>query len=107
MDREFLDKTKKSLEEKKASLEARLSVNGTRFPDYGNDEESAVSEVEDYDTNVGLDNDLNKDFRATKAALKRIEEGDYGTCLKCGKQIEAMRLKAYPAAAVCLGCEKK
>lgn len=115
MDKEFLEEAKKSLQAKKASLEARLSAAAkekdgehyaTRFPDYGDDEESAVSEVEDYDTNVDIENNLSKDLRATNAALKRIEEGNYGVCLKCGKDIEPKRLEAYFAASVCLNCEE-
>jgi RNA polymerase-binding transcription factor DksA len=114
MDKEFIRKAKEVLETKKANLEARLSVAAkedgdryaTRFPDYGDDEESAVSEVEDYDTNVDIENNFSKDLRATNAALKRIEEGNYGTCLKCGKLIENKRLEAYPAASICLNCEK-
>ncbi|MCX6811881.1 MAG: TraR/DksA C4-type zinc finger protein [Candidatus Berkelbacteria bacterium] len=116
MDKEFLEKVKKSLEAKKANLEARLSETAkkedgdhyaTRFPNYGDDEESAVSEVEDYDTNVDIENNLVKDLRATNAALKRIEEENYGICLKCSKQIEPKRLEAYPAASVCLNCKKR
>lgn len=116
MDKEFLEEAKKTLEAKKANLEARLSEAAkkedgeryaTRFPDYGDDEESAVSEVEDYDTNVDIENNLSKDLRATNAALKRIGEGNYGICLKCGQQIEPKRLEAYPAAAICFSCKKK
>jgi RNA polymerase-binding transcription factor DksA len=115
MDKEFLERAKKLLEEKEASLEARLSETAEkedgnyapRFPDYGDDEESQVTEVEDYDTNVDIENNLLKDLRATKAAIARIEQENYGVCLKCGKQIEPKRLEAYPAASVCLNCQKK
>jgi len=36
------------------------------------------------------------------AALKRIEEGTYGTCAKCGKPIAPERLEAYPWASLCI-----
>jgi RNA polymerase-binding protein DksA len=36
------------------------------------------------------------------AALKRIDDGTYGTCTKCGKQIGAERLEAMPWAALCI-----
>jgi len=116
MDKEFEQSAKKVLEAKKTYLESRLSEGGekksgdgytTRFPDYGDDEESAVSEVEDYDSNVGIENDLSKDLRATNSALERMEQGKYGICIKCGKEIETKRLEAYPAASICLECEKK
>ena len=39
-----------------------------------------------------------------KAALKRIEEGDYGWCLECGEPIDPRRLEHDPAAPLCIGC---
>ena len=36
------------------------------------------------------------------AALKRIDEGTYGTCVNCGKPIAEARLEAYPWASLCI-----
>jgi DnaK suppressor protein len=41
------------------------------------------------------------------AALRRIEEGDYGYCLDCGEEIAPRRLEVDPASAFCLGCASK
>lgn len=41
------------------------------------------------------------------AALKRIESGDYGWCMRCGEGIGAKRLDHAPAAAMCLDCAKE
>jgi DnaK suppressor protein len=38
------------------------------------------------------------------AALARIEDEQYGTCIECAEPIEAERLEAVPEAARCLGC---
>jgi DnaK suppressor protein len=40
-------------------------------------------------------------------ALKRIEDGTYGKCAACGRQIEAARLEAVPWAAYCLEDQEK
>jgi DnaK suppressor protein len=40
-------------------------------------------------------------------ALKRIEDGTYGKCTACGRQIEAHRLEAVPWAAYCLEDQEK
>ncbi len=40
------------------------------------------------------------------AALKRIEEGEYGYCLECGEEIGDKRLAIDPAAARCIKCAK-
>lgn len=36
------------------------------------------------------------------AALKKIEDGSYGTCERCGKQIPEERLEARPWAKLCI-----
>ena len=38
------------------------------------------------------------------AALKRVDDGTYGECLKCGDDIPAKRLDIDPATARCVGC---
>jgi RNA polymerase-binding protein DksA len=40
------------------------------------------------------------------AALKRIEEGTYGTCENCGKAISPERLEAMPWATLCIDCKR-
>jgi len=39
-----------------------------------------------------------------KAALLRIQEGDFGYCLECGNEINSKRLEIDPAAAYCINC---
>jgi DnaK suppressor protein len=38
-------------------------------------------------------------------ALKRIDEGIYGTCEDCGKPISEKRLKVAPSATQCIECK--
>ena len=42
-----------------------------------------------------------------EAALKRIDDGTYGTCTACGKQIGIERLEAYPWASLCIDDARK
>ena len=37
-------------------------------------------------------------------ALKRLELGEYGECLKCGEEIAVGRLEVDPAATLCINC---
>ena len=39
-----------------------------------------------------------------EAALRRMDEGHYGYCLKCDEEIGAARLKFDPAVTRCIGC---
>ena len=41
---------------------------------------------------------------AVDAALRRLAEGRYGVCDRCGRPIGAERLAARPAALTCIGC---
>jgi RNA polymerase-binding protein DksA len=41
------------------------------------------------------------------SALKRIEDGTYGTCTVCGKDIAPERLEAYPWASLCIDDARK
>ena len=40
------------------------------------------------------------------AALKRIEEDEYGWCAKCGEEIAPKRLDVDPTAALCADCAR-
>ncbi len=40
------------------------------------------------------------------AAVRRLDEGRYGTCERCGGPVGAARLAARPAAATCISCAR-
>lgn len=40
-----------------------------------------------------------------RLALRRLEHGTYGKCIRCNKRIGARRLKALPWASMCLPCQ--
>jgi RNA polymerase-binding protein DksA len=40
-------------------------------------------------------------------ALKRVEDGSYGSCTQCGKQIPKKRLDALPHTELCIACQSK
>jgi DnaK suppressor protein len=41
-----------------------------------------------------------------RAALARIETGDFGYCTECGEAIAAARLEFDPALALCIACAR-
>ncbi len=47
------------------------------------------------------------DLQRTEAALKRMEEGDYGYCVNCDEAIAAKRLELDPAIPTCIKCAGK
>ncbi len=48
-----------------------------------------------------------REIASIRRALLRIEQGDYGTCVRCGGDIAPARLEARPEAALCIDCARK
>lgn len=44
------------------------------------------------------------ELKRIKAALARIDDGSFGECFECGKEIAAGRLKANPTVTLCIKC---
>ena len=47
------------------------------------------------------------EIRRIEAALKRVDDGDYGYCLACDEPIAEARLMADPSTPLCLDCAAK
>ena len=66
-------------------------------------EEQAI-DLEDRGALEALENSEVHEIRQIHGALKRIAEGTYGVCTKCGEDIDPKRLKALPTATRCISC---
>jgi DnaK suppressor protein len=55
----------------------------------------------------GLEEDAVHLLEKIDAALRRIEDGTYGTCVVCGKPIGEERLEAIPYATLCIDDKRK
>jgi len=72
-------------------------------PDTG--DESVASLIADLDqAEWGRDLD---ELRGLDAAHERIEHGDYGICVDCGRDIGFERLRATPIAIRCIDCQTR
>lgn len=45
-------------------------------------------------------------LRSVRAALARMTDGSYGTCLHCEEEISPKRLNAVPWTAYCIKCQE-
>jgi DnaK suppressor protein len=52
-----------------------------------------------------LDREFNQ-LRNARAALRRIQEGNFGTCQECDEDIHPRRLAAVPWALFCRRCQE-
>lgn len=49
---------------------------------------------------------ISQTIQRVRAALQRIEYGQFGLCVRCEESISAKRLKALPWAERCIKCEE-
>ena len=68
------------------------------------DEVQLAAERELATRNLERETNLLRDVRA---ALRRVEEGNYGTCLDCEEEISLKRLNAVPWATLCIACQEQ
>jgi RNA polymerase-binding transcription factor DksA len=71
-------------------------------PNPDSEERATERENDEVLEELGLQGQM--ELKAIEAALKRIADGTYGTCVRCGGQISAERLEAVPHAALCREC---
>ena len=71
------------------------------------DSEEQATETEGDQVIEGLEKSAFQEIESIKAALKRIEDDNYGICTVCDEPIPEARLKAYPTAAICVDCTGK
>lgn len=57
--------------------------------------------------NTGLIRCENEELAAVEDALERIDQGVYGGCDSCGKDIPLSRLRVVPFATECIKCRRK
>ena len=101
--RRLLAKERELVEEMARLEDAARDSGEAEVRDSTDDAESARS------TSEALQEDalLSQTLIQVRDALKRIEDGTYGKCNACGRQIEAARLEAVPWAAYCLEDQEK
>jgi DnaK suppressor protein len=96
------------LEERLASLEKRVAgLEGDLRSSHSQDWEERASEISGDEVLEGLESAALEEIDQIRAALKRIDEGEYGACNGCGKNIGAQRLKALPFAVLCIDCASR
>lgn len=112
------ERTQKQLDDIRAKLEQRKQDLAGEIEDVRHqldeDQERVAEDTRDGgapDAQTGIDHAMVardvKEVQDIDAALKRIADGDYGTCIDCGAEIASARLAAYPTAKRCMPCQVK
>lgn len=71
------------------------------------DAEEQSLQIENDDVLKALDEAGRKEIAGIERALARMDSGEYGTCARCGEAIAPARLRALPAAELCIRCAEK
>jgi DnaK suppressor protein len=102
-----LDVFRKLLKDRLAKLEAGFGNRLGELVDQRDvlaDTTDIASEESDRDMTLRMHDHERKLVDEIRAALKRVDEGDYGVCEACGDEIGERRLLARPMATHCIDC---
>ena len=89
-----LEKFKTLLFEQRAAVSTEIEEHSDRTTLPGSEVESAIVNSND------------KLLEKIELALRQIEDGSYGNCESCGKEIAEARLLAKPAVSLCTSCQE-
>lgn len=100
------------LEQRKAKIEERIAELTAQMQKISDDLDQPLPadladqaiDLEDDEVLSGLGLSNQKELRLLNDALKRIADGSYGICAKCGDDISPERLDAVPYAVTCRKC---
>jgi len=108
MDLNFLTQFKNQLIRLKKGIEKKIK-SLYKVPEFGSDVDSGdeeADEAEEFGTQLSIAQVLKERLADIELALKKIEEGKYGICEKCGGKISLDVLKAVPESRLCKKCKK-
>jgi DnaK suppressor protein len=74
---------------------------------YGNHQADDASDAFEQAKELSLLQNAERVLAQVDAALARFDQGVYGTCERCGQQIDPARLKALPYATLCMDCQQR
>jgi len=99
----LLKKKKELLEKAEKTIESSISQNNEFSKDFTDQSTIAT----DKEFIFRLRDRERKLLAKIERCLEKIEEGTYGICERCGKEIDEKRLLARPVATLCIECKIK
>lgn len=95
------------LKARMAELDARLHTIEDELDSHqSKDWEELAVEREEDEVLEGIGASGLAEIERIRAALARIEAGEYGFCVRCGDEISTERLDVLPATPFCRNCAK-
>jgi RNA polymerase-binding transcription factor DksA len=107
MNQEELNKYKRALERERIMVMKEI-VQHQKPVDFGTDVDhfdEEADEAEEIGNQLAIAQDLKNRLSEIDIALGKIQAEKYGTCEKCGAQIEEMILEIDPESRFCRKCK--
>ena len=111
-----LGEARKRLEAERERIRGRIASESAILPGYDGSptDSSYATHAADRATDtfeeekaVGLRAHFEGELLDVEDALRRIDDGTYGTCAECGREIAPERLEVRPAARLCIDCQRQ
>jgi len=106
--KEFVEEISQKLLAMKEELEKKLgqfdhkkedkSLPDGTYPEYGDDDDDNVHEIEEFIVNKSVKTSYEKELRDVINALERLKSNTYGICKYTGDKIDEKRLLARPTS---------
>ncbi len=104
--RQLLEEERRRLERVRSTVEGDLEEErlGTseELTSYDQHPAERGTELSDMERDLGLRDDFEERIEENQEAWKRLEEGRYGRCERCGRPIGDERLRAMPSTRYCV-----
>lgn len=102
-----LTRRRAELERRLAELDQRLhKIDDELDSHQSKDWEELAVEREDEEVLEGLGHSGQAEIEQIKAAMARMDAGEYGYCMSCGAEISEARLDLLPATPFCKRCAR-
>ena len=105
--RQSLEQMLREIDTATATLAAEGAGDSSELSHLDQHPGDTASELTDADNQSALLDNSAQQRAEVEAALKRIEDGTFGTCVDCGKPIPEARLEVRPEAARCVEDQEK
>lgn len=105
--RQSLEQMLRELDAATSTLEAEGAGDSSELSHVDQHPADTASELQDADNQNALLENSAEQRAQVEAALARIDDGTYGTCVDCGQPIPDARLEVRPEAARCVADQEK
>ena len=96
---------REKLEQELARAREELALINQKLEDKGDfGLGQGASTVYEWEMNLALRESAEAKIKSIRAALDRLDQGDYGLCEVCGQPIDPDRLEILPHTTLCVQC---